>query len=73
MENRRRPEKLDEIISERRLCEWIDLPVGKTGRSKQISYWINAGLRFIEKSGMRYFFEQDVIDLFWNGPQVESQ
>ena len=60
-----KPEKLQEIWSEKDLCELLDLPVGKSGGSQQLTYWIKGGLPCIEKSGRRYFFEQDVIDYLW--------
>ena len=60
-----KPEKLHEIWSEKDLCELLDLPVGKSGGSQQLTYWIKGGLPSIEKSGRRYFFEQDVIDYLW--------
>lgn len=60
-----KPAKLDEIWSEKDLCERLDLPVGKSGGSQQLTYWIKGGLPCIEKSGKRYFFEQDVINYLW--------
>ena len=60
-----KPEKIDQILSEKKLCEWLDLPYPESGRSRQISAWIRGGLRFVEKSGRRFFFESDVIDYLW--------
>jgi len=60
-----KPAKLDEIWSEKDLCERLDLPVTESGRSQQLTYWIKGGLPCIKKSGRRYFFEQDVIDYLW--------
>ena len=60
-----KPEKLDQILSERKLCDWLDLPVTKSGHSRQLSHWIRGGLKYVEKSERRYFFEQDVIDYLW--------
>jgi hypothetical protein len=60
-----RPEKLDQIWSERELCARLDLPVTNSGHSRQLSNWIRGGLRYVEKSERRYFFEQDVIDYLW--------
>lgn len=60
-----KPEKLDQVWSERNLCEWLDLPVTKSGRSRQLSNWIRGGLKYLEKSDKRYFIEQDVIDYLW--------
>ncbi len=61
-----RPKNLTEIWCERDLCERLDLPVTKSGRSRQLSNWIRGGLRYVEKSEQRYFFEQDVIDCLWD-------
>lgn len=60
-----RPQKLDEIWSEKDLCARLDLPVTKSGRSRQLSNWVRGGLRYVEKSSRRYFFEQDVITYLW--------
>jgi len=61
-----KPNSLNEIWSERDLCERLDLSVAENGRSRQLSGWIKGGLRYVEKSGKRYFFEQDVIEYLWN-------
>jgi hypothetical protein len=55
------PKSLDELWSEKDLCERFGLRAGK-GRSVAISYWIRAGLKSVEISGRRFFWEQDVID-----------
>lgn len=60
-----KPKSLNEIWSERDLCERLDLPVTKSGRSRQLSNWIKGGLKYVEKSERRYFFEQEVIDYLW--------
>jgi hypothetical protein len=60
-----KPKSLNEILSEERLCEWLKLPVTNSGRSRQLSHWIKGGLKFVEKSEQRYFFEQDVINYLW--------
>lgn len=60
-----KPEKLDQIWSEKDLCARLDLLVTKSGHSRQLSSWIRGGLRYVEKSHKRYFFEQDVIDYLW--------
>lgn len=59
---RRRPATLQEIWTEKELCERLGLPVTKGGHSIQLSNWIKGGLRYMEKAGRRYFYEQDVID-----------
>ena len=61
-----RPQKLDEIWAEKDLCERLDLPVTKSGRSRQLSNWIRGGLKYVEKSDRRYFLEQDVVEYLWN-------
>ncbi len=68
-----KPERLDAIWSEKELCDRLDLPVTKSGRSRQLSNWIRGGLKFVEKSERRYFFEQDVIDYLWNRAQMKEQ
>ena len=67
-----KPKTLNEIWPEKDLCERLDLPVTKSGRSRQLSNWIRGGLTFVEKSGVRYFFEQDVIDYLWNRSRMEN-
>jgi hypothetical protein len=61
----KKPEKLDQIWSEKDLCARLNLPVTKTGHSRKLSYWIRGGLKYVEKSDRRYFLEQDVIDYLW--------
>lgn len=56
-----RPRKLAELWTEEELCKRLDLPITKSGRSLQLNNWIKDGLKCIEKSGKRYFFEQDVL------------
>ena len=60
-----KPDKLDQIWSEKELCSRLDLPITKSGRSRQLSNWVRGGLRYVEKSSRRYFFEQDVITYLW--------
>ena len=67
-----KPERLDQIWSERDLCERLALPVTKSGRSRQLSNWIRGGLKFVEKSERRYFFESDIIDYLWNRSLVNQ-
>ncbi len=55
------PESLEKIWSEKELCERFGLRYGKD-RCLTISYWIRAGLKYVEISGRRFFFEGDVID-----------
>jgi len=44
-------------------------PPRKSGHSRQLSSWVRGGLKYAEKSGRRYFMEQDVIDYLWSGYQ----
>jgi len=60
-----KPKDLNQIWSEKDLCERLDLHVTESGKSRQLSYWIKGGLRYFEKSGKRYFFEHDVIEYAW--------
>jgi hypothetical protein len=61
----KKPTSLNEIWSEKDLTERLDLPITECGRSRQLSNWIKGGLKYIEKSDRRYFFEQDVIEYLW--------
>ena len=54
--------KMEEIWTEKELAEKLDLPITKGGKCIQLGYWIKGGLKCAEKSGKRYFFEQDVIE-----------
>ena len=54
--------KLEEFWNERELAERLDLPIKPSGRSIQLSHWIQGGLVHMEKSGRRYFHEQDVVN-----------
>ena len=56
-----RPESLDQLWSEKDLAERVGLPIGK-GRSVALAYWIRAGLKYVEISGRRFFWEQDIIE-----------
>ena len=64
-----KPKCIEEIWSEKELCIHFDLPVTNSGRSRQLSHWIRGGLKYVEKSDRRYFFEQDVIDYLWKSYQ----
>lgn len=37
----------------------------KSGKCRVISFWIKQGLKYLEVSGQRYFFEDDFIDFFF--------
>ena len=60
-----KPQKLDQIWSEKDLCERLDLPLTGSGRSRILSSWVRDGLKYIKKSDKRYFFENDVIQYLW--------
>ena len=62
----KKPVRLDQLWSEKDLCARLDLPVTKSGHSRQMSNWVRGGLKFMEKSNRRYFLEQDVIDYLWS-------
>jgi hypothetical protein len=68
-----KPKSLNEIWSERDLCNRLDLPVTNSGHSRQLSNWIRGGLRFVEKSERRYFLEQDIIDYLWKRYQRDDE
>jgi len=53
--------KLEEIWTEKELCERLNLPITKSGRSAQLSYWVKGGLKCAEKAGRRFFFEEDIV------------
>ena len=56
------PRDVNHLWAENDLCEWLGLAVKRSGRSRMLSNWINEGLKYIEKSDKRYFFEQDVLE-----------
>ena len=62
-----KPKNLNEIWNEKELCEQLDLAITGSGRSRQLSNWIRGGLKYVEKSDKRYFFEQDVIEYLCKG------
>lgn len=61
----KKPDKLDQVWSEKELCERLGLPVTDAGRSRVISRWIRDGLEYVELAERRFFFELDVIDFLW--------
>ena len=65
-----KPRNLNEIWNEKDLCGRLDLPVTKSGHSRQLSNWIRGGLKFVEKSERRYFFESDVIDYLYGRYEI---
>ena len=72
--NENKPQKLDEVLSESKLTDWLELPCNEgTGRSRVLGNWMKGGLRYAEKSGWRYFFEKDVIDYLWNRRNINDE
>ena len=67
-----KPEKLDEVWSEKDLCARLNLPMTKSGHSKQLSGWVLGGLEYAEKSGRRYFFESDVLGYLWQRRNMDK-
>jgi len=60
-----KPDKLEQIWSERELAERLNLPIRKSGRCVPLSFWIRGGLPHAEKAGRRFFFESDIISYLW--------
>jgi len=72
MSEKQRPETLNEIWTERELCEKFGLRINEvTGISRQVGNWIKDGLPFVGKSGNRYFYEKEVIE-FLHGSHVSK-
>ena len=53
---------LNEIWTEKELAGKFGLPVTKAGKCIQIGYWVGDGLKYITRSGRRFYFESDVIE-----------
>ena len=60
-----KPKDMTQVWTEREICEKLDLPIKKTGRSQQISNWVSGGLKCAELSGRRFFFEDDILDFLY--------
>lgn len=45
--------------------DFLGLEQPKSGKSRVISSWIRQGLKYTEISERRYFFEEDLVDFFW--------
>lgn len=56
-----RPVTLDELWTEKDLCERVGVRMGK-GHSTVLSNWIKGGLKCVEISGRRFFWEHDIIE-----------
>ena len=69
-----RPENLnlEQLWSEKDLCERFGIRMGK-GHSLTIGYWIKGGLKYIEISGRRFFWEHDIIEFMLNRQQRQAQ
>jgi hypothetical protein len=62
----RKPKKMANILSETMLTQdFLGMPKTKSGKNRVISSWIRQGLKYVEVSGQRYFFEGDLVDFFW--------
>jgi hypothetical protein len=68
-----KPKSMNEVWSEKDLCKRLDLPITKSGRSRQLTNWITGGLEYVEKAGRRYFFEQSILDYLWSRAQIDPQ
>jgi hypothetical protein len=61
-----KPKSIQNILSEAMLIrDFLGLEQPKLGRSRIISSWTRQGLRYVEVSERRYFFEEDLVDFFW--------
>jgi hypothetical protein len=68
----KRPDNPDHLLSEPRLCQWLDLPYNEeTGKSSQVGYWIRQGLEHISKGERRFFTTEAVLDFLFNSETPE--
>ena len=69
-----RPENLnlEQLWSEKDLCERFGIRMGKS-HSLTIGYWIRGGLKYIEISGRRFFWEHDIIEFMLNRQQRQRE
>ena len=56
-----RPKSLKQLWSEEDLCRRLGLRKGK-GHSLALSHWIRRGLRCIEISDKRFFWEHEIVN-----------
>ncbi|MCP4651326.1 MAG: hypothetical protein GY853_14755 [PVC group bacterium] len=45
--------------------DFLGMPRTKSGKCRIVSSWIRQGLKHVEISGQRYFFEEDLLAFFW--------
>jgi hypothetical protein len=66
-----KPQSLNEILSEERLCEWLGLDLkANSKRGSKLAYCIRDGLRCVTIGGKRFFFEKNVIDYIFDKSQT---
>lgn len=66
-------EKVDQIWTEVELAKRFGLPINEiTGRSRQISTLVQKGLKYVEMSSRRYFFETEIIEFFESMAESQS-
>ena len=54
---------ISDLLSENRLCEWLELEVPDQGkRNRRLTNWIAQGLPHVEMSGLIFFFGTDVVE-----------
>jgi len=66
MKDKNKPVSLNEVLSERKLAEWLDLNANEsTGVSRPLGYLQSKGLPYCKVGTHRFYFAQDVIDYLW--------
>ena len=53
---------LEKIWTENELVEKLGLPIIAKNKSRVISSWVKDGLNCIEKSGKRYFVDEEILE-----------
>lgn len=62
-----KPKTIQSIIPEWALMEnLLGIKRTKSGKCRIVSFWVRQGLNYVDISGQRYFFEQNLIDFFWD-------
>jgi len=56
------PKDMNQLCDEKEVCEWLGLAVRQSGTNNMLSSWIKEGLNYIEKSGKKYFFVDDILE-----------
>ena len=62
----------NQILSEKKLADWLNLPLTDAGVSRNLTYWISKGLRYVELSKQRYFFDDDIVAFFEKMAKTEQ-